>query len=86
MAEHPNIRIIEVIRHFDLGKNTLTNWLKREDFCAEIDRTKDGLARLADNLPQLIELAIESRDADAARLVLQLNGILPKQTEVTIYA
>ncbi len=86
MAEHPMARKKDIIAKYDLGKNTLTNWLKREDFCAEIDRTASALSRLADKMPQLMEMAIESGDAEAARLILQLNGMLAQQTEVRIYA
>lgn len=86
MAEHPHVRNIDVSRQFNLSKNTLSNWLKREDFCAEIDRTASALSRLADKMPQLMEMAIESGDAEAARLVLEINGMLSKRTEVMIYA
>lgn len=37
-------------------------------------------------MPVLMEMAIEERDATAARLVLELNGMITQQTEVTIHA
>lgn len=86
MAEHPHVRKIDISRQFNLSKNTLANWLKREDFCAEIDRTASALSRLADKMPVLMEAAIQSGDAEAARLILQLNGMLAKRTEVALYA
>lgn len=86
MGEHPMARKKDIIAKYDLGKNTLTNWLKREDFCNEIDRTASALSRLSDNMPQLMEFAIQSGNAEAARLILQLNGMLPQQTEVRIHA
>lgn len=84
MVEHPLAKKKEVAAHFGMKATTLSNWCKLPAFIEYIDASAREMARLAEIMPVLMELAIEERDATAARLVLELNGMITQQTEVTL--
>lgn len=85
MVEHPLAKKKEVAAHFGLSAATITNWSQLPAFIEFIDANAREMARLAEIMPVLMEMAIEERDATAARLVLELNGMITQQTEVTLH-
>lgn len=85
MAEHPLAKKKEVAAHFGVSASTISNWCQLPAFIEYLDASARELAQLAEIMPALMEMAIEERDATAARLVLELNGMISNQTEVTLY-
>lgn len=86
MAEHPLAKKKDVAAQFNVSASTISNWCKLPAFIEYIAANARELAQLAEIMPTLMEMAIEERDATAARLVLELNGMITQQTEVSIYA
>lgn len=86
MAEHPLAKKKEVAAQFGVSASTISNWCQLPAFIEYIDVNAREMARLAEIMPVLMEMAIEERDATAARLILELNGMISNQTEVMLYA
>ncbi|RCX22945.1 putative insertion element HTH domain-containing protein [Fontibacillus phaseoli] len=64
--------------------NTLGNWRKDKTFDAELKRAivRNNSAKLPEVVESMAEWAIREGNAAAAKLVLQINGMLTDKVEV----
>lgn len=74
----------EIAKECGVTRQTLYNWMRDPLFDRELKRemARQSLNRLPEVLESMADAAVEDRNAAAAKLVLQVHGMLTDKLEV----